>query len=74
MLPGPFALLGLLTLWTNMNIPTWIYIVAALEGIIGAALLFWGWQSRVAVIIGAILLADAIIGPILLSRGYFDWL
>ena len=61
MLPGPFALLGLLTLWTNMNIPIWIYIVAALEGLIGAGLLFWGRQSLVAVIIGVILLADAII-------------
>jgi hypothetical protein len=57
-----------------MNIPIWIYIVAALEGLIGAGLLFWERQSLVAVIIGVILLADAIIGPLLLSRGYFDWL
>jgi hypothetical protein len=57
-----------------MNIPTWVYIVAVLEGLIGAGLLFWGRQSLAVVIIGVILLADAIIGPLLLSRGYFDWL
>jgi hypothetical protein len=57
-----------------MYIPFWIYLVALAEGLIGIGLLFWAQHSVVIAIIGAILLADAIIGPALLSLGYFDWL
>jgi hypothetical protein len=57
-----------------MHIPLWIYLVALAEGLIGIGLLFWARDGVVIAIIGAILLADAVIGPALLSLGYFNWL
>jgi hypothetical protein len=54
-------------------IPLWVYLVALAEGLLGLAILLRARHSIAITVIGAILLADAVVGPTLLSLGYLDW-
>jgi hypothetical protein len=58
-----------------MTIPPWLYAVAAIEALLGIAALYYGRHrgSLLVAVIGAVLLADAVIGPALLASGVIPW-